>query len=98
MEVYLFQIEMQDISPEMIAMIPEQRARINKLQNEGKILSYSIAASRKFIWIVVAAKDEQEAMETIAHLPMYPFYADIMHHHLMVYDTQPIMLPDISLN
>lgn len=98
MPAYLLHLELQPYNEEMSVRIPEHRDYVNKLFLEGKILSYSVAAQRTMIWCVVNADNEQEAMDMAMRFPLYPFCTDVSCHSLLLYNSQPAALPDISLN
>lgn len=98
MSAYIFQFELPQLTNEIAEKIPMHREHINQLFVEGLILSYSVSQSRNFIWCVLVAEDEQEAMEIVAKFPLHPYFTDIMCHPLLFHNTQPATLPDISLN
>ena len=95
---YMFQLELPPITNEIADCIPAHRDHINQLFVNGKLLSYSVSVKRNFVWCVVVAADEQEAMEVVAAFPLHPFFTDIMCHQLLFHNTQPASLPNISLN
>jgi hypothetical protein len=99
MVAYMFQFELPaTFTDEIAAVIPHQRAHVNHLFVEGRLLSYSVSQLRTALWCVIAAESEQEAMEIVAGFPMHPFFTDIMCHPLLFHNTVPASLPDISLN
>lgn len=99
MTAYMFQFELPAVfTDEMLAIIPNQRAHVNRLFIEGRLLSYSVSQLRTALWCVVAAEDEQEAMEIVAGFPIHPYFTDVMCHPLLFHNTVPASLPDISLN
>ncbi len=98
MSAYMFQLELPEITEEIAGRIPEHREHINKLFIEGVLISYSVSQSRTFIWCVLKAVDEQEALEMAAKFPLHPYFTDITCHALLFHNTQPAALPDISLN
>ena len=95
---YMFQMELPEMTMEIAEKIQMHREHINQLFIDKKLLSYSVSNTRRFIWCVVAAGSEQEAMEIAALFPLYPFFTDIMCHPLLLHNTQAATLPDISLN
>ena len=98
MSAYMFQLELPPMTEEMANKIPAHRAHVNQLFVAGKLLSYSVSQLLNFVWCVVQAKDEQEAMEVIAGFPLHPFFTDVLCHPLLFHNTLPVSLPDISLN
>lgn len=98
MAAFLFQIELPLFTEEIMTTIPLHRAYINKLFEEGSILSYSVSEHRNMIWCVVSAEDEQMAMAMILKMPLFNFFADVSCHPLLFHNTLPAKLPGISLN
>ena len=99
MVAYMFQFELpSQFTDEIAAVIPRQRAHVAHLFAEGHLLSYSVSQLRTALWCVIAATDEQEAMEFVAGFPLHPFFTDIVCHRLLFHNTVPASLPDISLN
>ena len=99
MVAYMFQFELPAaFTDEMNAVIPRQRAHVGHLFVEGRLLSYSVSQLRTALWCVIAAQNEQEAMEIVAGFPLHPYFTDIMCHPLLFHNTVPASLPDISLN
>lgn len=99
MTAYMFQFELPAaFSDEMAAVIPAQRARVNQLFLDGKLLSYSVSQLRTALWCVVAAQDEQEAMEVAASFPIHPYFTDVMCQPLLFHNVMPAGLPEFSLN
>ena len=98
MSSYIFQFELPPITSEIAEKVPMHREHINQLFIDGKILSYSVSQARNFVWCVLEAENEQEALEVVAKFPLHPYFTDIMCHPLLFHNTQPASLPDISLN
>ncbi len=99
MVAYMFHFELPPaMTDEITAVIPRHREHINQLFIEGRLLSYSVSQLRTALWCVVAATDEQEALEIVAGFPLHPYFVDIMCHPLLFHNTMPASLPDISLN
>ena len=98
MAAYLFELELPELTDEIIGVIPRHREYINKLFTEGRILSYSVSMQRSMIWCVVNAEDEKEAMELIVAFPLFKYFTDVASHPLLFHNTLPATLPAISLN
>ena len=99
MVAYMFQFELPAaFSEELMAAIPAQRAHVNELFISGRLLTYSVSQLRTALWCVIAAEDEQDAMEVVAGFPIHPYFTDVMCHPLLFHNTVPQSLPDISLN
>jgi hypothetical protein len=98
MAAYLFQIELPPFNEEIASIIGPHRVHIGKLFSEGRILSYSVSTRRDFVWCVINAEEEKEAMEIVSGFPLSKFFVDISCHSLLFHNTLPATLPDISLN
>jgi hypothetical protein len=98
MAAYLFELELPDITEDVITAIPKHREQIGKLFTEGRLLSYSVSVNRNLIWCVVNAEDEQQAMEMVLSFPLYQYFTDVTCHPLLFHSTAPTALPAISLN
>src|SRR5690606_9685011 len=98
MSAYLFQIELPDFTEEMNNILPQHRAYVNQLFSEGRLLAYSVSASRDTLWCVINAEDEQEAMDIIGNLPLHQHFHDVSCHPLLFHNVLPASLPNISLN
>ena len=46
---------------EFFALVPHQRAHIDKLLEQGVVMGYSLSVDRSRLWIVLNARDEQDA-------------------------------------
>lgn len=86
----------QPLTDDFLEMIPEQRAVIDKLFSDGKLLSYTVASDRRRVWAVIIAESESELLSYIDILPMTP-YMDYDYNELMFYNTVHLM-PAMSLN
>ena len=98
MGAYMFQLELAQFSDEMTALIPYQREKVMQLFANGTLLTYSVSDNRNFLWCVVQADDEQQAMEVIVSLPMHPYFTDVACHSLLFHNMLPAALPGLSLN
>lgn len=76
----------QPMTDEMIALVPEQRDKVDELMFDGAILSYALSHDRSKLWIVVDAETEVEAFDIISDLPLTP-YLKIDIHPLMFHDS-----------
>ncbi len=74
------------LTEEMIALIPEQRDKVDELMFEGDILSYALSHDKGRLWIVVEAETEVEAFDIISDLPLTRFLK-IDIHPLMFHDS-----------
>ncbi len=86
----------QPLTPEIIALIPDQRETIDSLFMAGKMLSYSFAMDRSKLWAIVLAENESELLQIIDKLPM-TYMMDYDYSELMFHNTVH-MVPSMSLN
>lgn len=74
MKAYMVIIQLPtELSKEFISTIPKQRAKVEELMDEGKILQYALAVDRSKLWVTVAAKSEEKAKEIISLFPLVHF-------------------------
>ena len=86
-----------DPTEEFISLIPRQRAQVEKLLEQGTVVSYSLSLDRTRLWIILHAKHQREAMEILATFPMFPWF-DVSLHPLMFHNTSMIPLLKVSMN
>lgn len=86
----------EELTPEFMKLVPQQRSEINKLFAEGKLRTYSLALDRSVLWAVFLAESEFEILEIIADFPlaeyMTPYISELMFHN------NESMIMQISLN
>ena len=84
-------------TPEFYALIPNQRAIINKLLMERKVLNYSLDMERKHVWVVFEVRNRKELLSL---LKTFPIIHDVQFsiHELAFHNTAPVSLPDVILN
>jgi len=98
MSYFLVEIALpQPLPAELIALIPEQRRKVDALLEEQKLLSYSLAADRSKVWAVVAARDLLEVRALLARLPIHRFTKPTITE-LAFYHAPRYVFPAISLN
>ncbi|HHH50371.1 MAG TPA: hypothetical protein ENK52_05270 [Saprospiraceae bacterium] len=61
------------LSDEFMELIPYQRAAINKLFVDGKLVNYALSLEASKLWAVFNANSEMEVMDLIADLPLTEF-------------------------
>lgn len=86
----------QPLSTELIGLIPDQRASVDKLITSGKMLSYTLALDRSKLWAIVLAYEESELIQILDIMPMTS-YMDYNYHELMFHNSV-YLLPAMSLN
>jgi hypothetical protein len=63
----------REITEEFISLIPKQRAQVNKLMDESKVLHYSLAIDRSLLWITIAAESETAVMDILSTFPLIDY-------------------------
>jgi muconolactone delta-isomerase len=63
----------QDLPEDFVSRIPQQRAAVNRLLGEGKILNYALSLENGKLWVVFAVESEAELMEIVQKLPLTRF-------------------------
>jgi hypothetical protein len=54
MRTYMITIQLpMELTKEFISLIPKQRATINELMDQGKILQYALSVDRSTLWVTV---------------------------------------------
>ena len=86
MKQYMIEFELPEVMSEaFVDRIPAQRDTVNRMLARGIIKSYSLAADRSALWVVMVAEDEFEVQERIAEFPlidfMTPFVSELMFHN-----------------
>jgi hypothetical protein len=58
---------------EFVALIPNQRAQINRLMEKGIITSYSLSADRGTLWVTLLATSLEAVEKTLRMMPLFKF-------------------------
>lgn len=85
------------LSEEFMSLVPYQRAQVNRLFDEGKLMSYSLSMEQSKLWAIFTANSEMEVRDMLADLPLTP-YMTANIHMLTFYNTQHADMPQFSLN
>lgn len=86
------------LSDTFIGLIPPQRALVNRLLCEGKILNYALALEDSKLWVVCSVDSEAELMEMISQLPLTPYMMKVQISELVIYNTANAFAPVFSEN
>lgn len=86
-----------NITEEFVALIPEQRALADELVKSGVLASYSLAADRSKLWLVINAENEKDAMDVLSEFPLARFM-DFDIEELAFHLSSKLVLPALSLN
>ncbi len=98
MSYFLVELELpQPLPAALIAVIPEQRLRVEALMQDQKLLSYALAADRSKVWAVLEAHDLTEATNLLSGFPVLRFARPSITE-LAFYNAPRFVFPAISLN
>ena len=85
------------MSADFMALIPAQRKLVNKLLEEGSILSYSLTLDRSRLWIVMVGEEIEDIETQLDTFPIMPYceaeISELMFHNMISWE-----LPRLSLN
>jgi hypothetical protein len=85
------------LSDEFLSIIPEQRAQVDKLLQNGTLRSYAVAKDRSFLWTIVVAGSEAEATAVVDAFPLRKFMT-VRVTELLFASAPAAVLPQMSLN
>jgi len=98
MKEYMINLKLPlQIGEDFMTLIPKQRAQVNKLMKEGKILQYALAADRSLLWITMIAKSEREVMSILSTLPLINYMQPEVHA-LAFHNSISNDLPKLIMN
>ncbi|MBC7450999.1 MAG: hypothetical protein H7259_05885 [Cytophagales bacterium] len=98
MDHYLIDIDLpEEPDDEYISLIPEQRAQINQLMQDGIVTSYSLSVDRSKLWATVVAENEREVGQILTTFPLIRYMVYSIHK-LAFHNTAQYTMPPISLN
>lgn len=87
----------QELPEEFVSRIPHQRAAVNRLLNEGKILNYALSLENSKLWAVFSVRSESELMQLIQTLPLTR-YMKVHVNELTFYNAAHPFTPAFSVN
>ena len=93
---YMVQFSFMPFTLEMEETIPRQRLIVDRLFDQGVLITYTLAADRSKLWAVFQADTESELLSYIESLPMTKF-SDYTYNEIMFHDSSQF-IPSISLN
>lgn len=82
---------------EFLRLIPQQRAKINKLFRDGKLINYALSIDNSKMWAIMNANSESEVMEFLTELPLTRFM-QININILTFYNSVESETPIFSMN
>ena len=93
---YMVQFNFMPFTLEMEETVPRQRLIVDRLFDQGVLITYTLAADRSRLWAVFQADSESELLSYIDSLPMTRF-SDYTYNEIMFHDSSQF-IPSISLN
>ena len=98
--MYEFMIDIDlpiPFTDEFLALVPRQRAVINKLMNEGIISSFALSVESGKLWISVIAESESNVKLLI---DSFPIAENIFYQisRLNFFNSVKFKIPEFSLN
>ena len=98
MKTFMVEVRLPlDPPQEFFTLIPSQRAIMVDLLMKRKFMSYTLAADRSKVWIVMIAETELDAHELLEKQPMDKYFS-YTFTELMFHDMAGTMFPAVSLN
>jgi hypothetical protein len=98
--MYEFMIDIDlpvPFTDDFLALVPRQRAMVNRLMNEGKITSYALSIEEGKLWITALAERSEEVKDIIESFPIaeHIFYRI---SKLTFHNSVSLQIPNFSLN
>lgn len=87
----------KNLSDEFIGKIPHQRAAVNRLLSEGKVLNYALSLENSKLWAIFSVPSEAELMELVTALPLTQ-YMKVRIHELTFFHSANLFAPAFSFN
>ncbi|MCK9409321.1 MAG: hypothetical protein WCX28_00550 [Bacteriovoracaceae bacterium] len=98
MKTFMVEIRLPyEPTQEFFSLIPAQRAMVIDLLMKRKFLSYTLAADRSKVWIVMVAESEADARVLLEKQPMDKYFG-YLFTELMFHDMAGALFPSVSLN
>jgi len=85
------------LTEDFMEKIPHQRAKVNRLFREGKLVNYALSLETSRMWAVFNANSEWEVKEMLALLPLTK-YMKIQVSTLTFYNALEEEIPVFSMN
>lgn len=98
MKCYMVNITLpEEFTPEFMALIPSQRAYINKLMGRGVVSTYTLSIDRTTLWVTMFGDNMLEIESYIDKFPMKAFM-DIDIEEAMFHNNAAHYVFPMSLN
>lgn len=85
------------LTEEFLGLIPFQRAKVNRLFREGRLINYALSLENSKMWAVFNANSEMEVLEMVAELPLTKFMK-LEVSMLTFYNAMSEEMPAFSMN
>jgi muconolactone delta-isomerase len=85
------------LSEDFIKLIPSQRAHIDKLMDEGKVLQYSLATDRTVLWVTILAESETKVEQLLESFPLFEYMNPVIRE-LAFHNSVSNELPKLIMN
>jgi muconolactone delta-isomerase len=98
--MFEFMVEMDLPVPfddEFLALIPRQRAIVNRLMNQGVITSYAVSIESGKLWVTMLADDESSVFAVISEFPIIRFVESRINR-LAFHNSVGFQVPQFSVN
>jgi muconolactone delta-isomerase len=86
-----------ELPEDFVSRIPQQRAAVNRLLSEGKILNYALSLENSKLWAIFSAQSESDLMEMVHRLPLTRFMK-VRVSELTFYNAYNAFVPAFSVN
>jgi hypothetical protein len=86
-----------DPDEKFYALVPHQRAHIDRLLEQGVVMGYSLSFDRSKLWIVLNARNERHATEILSAFPMFSYFETTIYP-LMFHNTPAMAFNRVSMN
>lgn len=96
MNKYMVTCELSPFNLEIHELIPRQRMVVGRLFDQGVLITYTLAADRSKLWMILQASSESELLTYIHSMPMCKHF-DYHYHEIMFHDANKF-IHSISLN
>jgi muconolactone delta-isomerase len=98
MNTYMVNIQLPlTFTEQFLSLIPQQKAKIDQLMNEGKIIQYSLSADRSLLWVIIMGDSEKNINDILSSFPLINFMKPKIHE-LLFHHSNSIALPKLIMN
>jgi muconolactone delta-isomerase len=62
---------------EMLALVPQEQAHIQVLQEQGTIEVHYLGADRLHVWVVMRGESQDQVQKVLESFPLYPYVKEL---------------------